>query len=362
MDVHPTKQVAETQSSKETAAIADTIKSLEASESTEEQVNQPQTADSEMVLDQNFQEEVKDTGLESIGDVNFEQIIDEYDQKNKAAREELESPYDTEFKIKIIKRFQLNQLADEAHIVFLGFEPNDIKIDQTKSMKLADFNETNCGLPSMPDDDLVSLLGFEADDSNEEGSQSNNLDNLSKKDTAATLHAFDDMPAQCLRTIKKLVLESIEEKLPLFDEQVQQSLQDQLPSMVVEPMNKQFHAFNILESRRFVTLYKELSKVIQNKMGVTIKKKVCKEMEAVSNKLASIQSTVATNSKHVWDLRLMFKDMVLLLEEAKFFRKANGEGGVGEKQPETPTEEKDAPNLDQPQGEQHSGDATLANA
>ncbi|GKA41730.1 retrovirus-related pol polyprotein from transposon TNT 1-94 [Tanacetum coccineum] len=70
------------------------------------------------VLDQNVQEEVKESGLESMGDVTFEQIMDEYDQKNKAAQEVPESPYDTESEIKIIKRFQPSPATDEISLHF----------------------------------------------------------------------------------------------------------------------------------------------------------------------------------------------------------------------------------------------------
>ncbi|GJS04499.1 hypothetical protein Tco_0321007 [Tanacetum coccineum] len=59
----------------------------------------------------------------------------------------------------------------------------------------------------------------------------------------------------------------------------------------------------------------------------------------------------------------MFKDMVLLLEAAEVFKNANAEGEKWEKNnPKTPTEEKDAQNPDQTQGEQHSGDATMDNS
>ncbi|GJU97618.1 hypothetical protein Tco_1326889 [Tanacetum coccineum] len=68
-------------------------------------------------------------------------------------------------------------------------------------------------------------------------------------------------------------------------------------------------------------------------MGVSSKKKVRKGMEAVSDKLALVQST------------------------------ANAEGEKWKKNnPETPTEEKDAQNPDQTQGKHESGDATMANA
>ncbi|GKA66110.1 hypothetical protein Tco_0765918 [Tanacetum coccineum] len=70
----PTTQVAETQSAEETMAIADATKCLDVFESIEEQV-----------LDQNVQEEVKEPGLESMRDVTFDHIMDETDQKNKAA-------------------------------------------------------------------------------------------------------------------------------------------------------------------------------------------------------------------------------------------------------------------------------------
>ncbi|GJU28923.1 hypothetical protein Tco_1172512 [Tanacetum coccineum] len=126
-----------------TSATADATQSLGASESAEDQVNQPQIADAE-------------------------KIMDEYDQKNKAAQEDPEKPYYTEFEIKIIKRFQHSQPADDdAQITFLGFKPY-IEIDQTS--KKANSDETDSGLQSMPDDDLASLSGFEAKDSDNEDS------------------------------------------------------------------------------------------------------------------------------------------------------------------------------------------------
>ncbi|GKF65763.1 hypothetical protein Tco_0192280, partial [Tanacetum coccineum] len=65
----------------------DATKSLDTSESAEEQVNQPKT-------DEAKKEEVKESGLESMEDITFDQIIDEIDQKHKAT-EKPESPFDT---------------------------------------------------------------------------------------------------------------------------------------------------------------------------------------------------------------------------------------------------------------------------
>nr|GEZ97672.1 hypothetical protein [Tanacetum cinerariifolium]GEZ97683.1 hypothetical protein [Tanacetum cinerariifolium] len=82
------------------------------------------------------------------------------------------------------------------------------------------------------------------------------------------------LPQMIKEFIKQSVSESIKEKLPLFDAQVQQTLQDQLPSILLKPINKQFNAFNTMESHRFVTLQLELRKVIKTKVGVSVRYKI----------------------------------------------------------------------------------------
>ncbi|GJX69976.1 hypothetical protein Tco_0307147 [Tanacetum coccineum] len=52
-------------------------------------------------------------------------------------------------------------------------------------------------------------------------------------------------------------------------------------------------------------------------------------MQTVSDKLALVQSTIATNSQDVQDLKTMFTDMVSLLKTAEVFKKANAEGEKG---------------------------------
>ncbi|GJX29298.1 hypothetical protein Tco_0237377 [Tanacetum coccineum] len=292
-------------------------------------------------------EEVKESGLESMEDVTFDQIMDETDQKNKAA-ENPKSRFDTESKIKIIKRFPPSQPDDDAQITFLGAEP----YNQTKTKD----GDSDSRLCCMPDDDMVSLTGFGTPDS---------ADDDSKEGTGEMFYAFTDMPAQsdplghlheelCILnnkidqlesnitkkvtddiqsfvpsivanslkenmpgllskalkntlpqlikdSIKQSVSESIKEKLPVCTAQLQQSLQDQLLKILLR--NKEFNAFNTLENRMFVTLQQELGKVIKTKLGVSVKNKVHKGMKMVYDKLASVQSTVATNSQHVQYLR-----------------------------------------------------------
>ncbi|GJY79388.1 retrovirus-related pol polyprotein from transposon TNT 1-94 [Tanacetum coccineum] len=324
--ISPKKQVAKTQHAKEPVAIADATKSLGASESAKEQVNQPKAAEAE-------------------------KIIDEIDQKYKAAQETPKIPYDTESEINIIKKFQPRQLDDDAQIMFIGAEPSHFEYDQSKSI-MHGASDSDSGLCLMHDDDLASLTGFETPDS---------ADDDSKEGIAETFYASTNMPAQpdplgplheelCILntkidkknfpslllealkntlpqlikdSIKQSVSESIKEKLPVCAAHVQQSLQNQLLKILLNPMNKEFNALNTLESRRFVMLQKELSKVIRTKIGKLVKAKVRKGMSFVSDRLASVQSFIATNSQHVSDLRQAFQDMNFLLESAEVFKKAN---------------------------------------
>ncbi|GJV30909.1 hypothetical protein Tco_1391309 [Tanacetum coccineum] len=92
------------------------------------------------------------------------------------------------------------------------------------------------------------------------------------------------------------------------------------------PMNKEFNAFNKLESNMFCILQTELSKFIKTKMGKSVRMKVRKGMKEVRDKLKFCISTVDTNSQHIRDLQVQIKDMVSLLELAEVFKKANAEG------------------------------------
>ncbi|GKA43908.1 retrovirus-related pol polyprotein from transposon TNT 1-94, partial [Tanacetum coccineum] len=253
----PKTQVAETRHAEEIVATADATKSLDTSESEKEQVQ-----------DQNVQEEVKESGLESMEDVIFDQIMDEIDQKDKVA-EKPENPFDTESEIKIIKTFQPSQPDDDTQITFMGAEPYNQKY-------LKD-GDSDSGLCSMPNDDLVSLTGFETPDS---------ADDDSKEGTGETLCASADMPAQ------SDPFGHLHEVICILDNKI-----DQLESSITKKVTDDIHS------------------------------------SVVSNKLASVQSTVATNSQHVQDLSSMYKDMVFLLEAAEVFKKANAEGEKGSSPP-----------------------------
>nr|GEU38605.1 hypothetical protein [Tanacetum cinerariifolium] len=170
------------------------------------------------------------------------------------------------------------------------------------------------------------------------------IDQKNKEGTAETFNAFTNMPAQSdplghlheeLRTlntkidqlesniskkdsIKQSVLKSFKEKLPFFDAQVQQTLQDQLPSILFKPTNKQFNAFNTLESHRRVTLQQELSKVIKTKQGVSVRNKdlrlVFKDKQHKSFKKLMLRGRkVNTSEKKVTDDEPLVKKLKFLI-------------------------------------------------
>ncbi|GJZ81778.1 hypothetical protein Tco_0646772 [Tanacetum coccineum] len=117
----------------------------------EVQDNQPKAADATEVPEKIIEkEEVAEEQTLEIPTVA--QLLDEV---NKAAQETPDSPYDTESEIKVVKSFftsHLSKLQDQTM--------NDYK----ESGIQEDFDS---GLQSMPDDDLRSVSGFEAADSDD---------------------------------------------------------------------------------------------------------------------------------------------------------------------------------------------------
>ncbi|GJZ59361.1 hypothetical protein Tco_0615177 [Tanacetum coccineum] len=297
-------------------------------------------------LDQNVEEEVKDAGFVAIEEVTFKQIIDEVDSNTHGAQENTASPYDTESEIKIIKSYQVATISGSLFI------HRSSSYDQDKDAEEGDASGSLYGLRSIPDDDLASISGFETQDSadhvSKEGTetlhasadkpaQSNPLGHLHAElgilnikidqlESSISKKVDEDMKASLIKdSIKSSVSESISEELPQVEAQVQKNLHDQLPTILLKPMYKEFNAFNNLESQIFVLLQKELSKSLHNKMRTSIRLK---------------------------DLQIMFKDMVSLLEAAELFNKANAEGEKWEKNnPESPAEENDAQHPDQTKGE-----------
>nr|GEW21356.1 hypothetical protein [Tanacetum cinerariifolium] len=150
------KQVAETQHAEVTVATANATKSLEDFELAEEQGNQPSAAKTKKEPKKivEMEEDAEDQSMEI---PTIEQLLDEVDKQKKVVQETLESPYDTESKIKVVKSYFTSQIPKlQDHIMHDSGE--------------------SANYESIPEDDLRYVLGFEATDSDD--TQSNDVSHL----------------------------------------------------------------------------------------------------------------------------------------------------------------------------------------
>ncbi|GKB09262.1 probable linoleate 9S-lipoxygenase 5 [Tanacetum coccineum] len=155
----PREQTTDTQPVEEPVLIADTTQSLGASESAEEQGNQPKTADAK-------------------------KLMDEYEKKQGADKEKSKSPYDTELEIKFIKSFPVTTISGSLFI-------DQDMLGNTADLSLKDQlieEEIDSDLQSMSSDKVESVFGFKALDSDDEEN-----DNTETKIELAQRLAVEDM-------------------------------------------------------------------------------------------------------------------------------------------------------------------------
>nr|GEV07052.1 retrovirus-related Pol polyprotein from transposon TNT 1-94 [Tanacetum cinerariifolium] len=266
------------------------------------QGNQPKTADAAKVTVFKFKGHCtrpkccrgRDVGVHYLEEPTFEQLMDEVDNQNKAAQEQPESPYDTESEIKFVKSFKYSlstHLEDEEHddanITFIGSEPvNKDSVDY------------GFDLHFMPSDDMISLTDPFGHLRRELTTIFSKVDQL---ESCITKHVFEELkssvpslvsdalketlhgllvdalqvslPSMIQESVQNTVYEYMREQTSVFQAQVHQTLEEQLASLIYKPMNKQFNAFNKIESQRFVHLEKELSKCIKSKLSKFFREK-----------------------------------------------------------------------------------------
>ncbi|GJT45616.1 hypothetical protein Tco_0954331 [Tanacetum coccineum] len=186
-----------------------------------------------------------------------------------------ESLYDTEFEIKVVKRFQPPQSNDEDQITFLGlvYDKMDQRVEEL----------TNSDLHSMPDDEAESISGFEAADSKEEGTenikpkvtltQSKKATTNNILDEMADLKASTDKPSDPL--VPRIVVDAFEERMP---ELLSDTLINILPNIIKESIHEALLKF---DQRIQETL--EILTAIRAKVGKSVKKTLWKEMDIVKD-------------------------------------------------------------------------------
>ncbi|GKE05289.1 hypothetical protein Tco_1397307 [Tanacetum coccineum] len=170
------------------------------------------------VLDQNVEEEVKDTRFVVMEEFTFKQIIDEVDSKTQGAQENAESPFDTESEIKIIKSYQAATISGSLFInpsSLYDQDQNVINITP-KDAKEGEASKSLSGLRYMPDDDLASL-STQSDPLGHLQEELNLLNNkVDQLETSISKKVVDDIQSSIptIDSIKTFVSESIAEELP----------------------------------------------------------------------------------------------------------------------------------------------------
>nr|GEW88203.1 hypothetical protein [Tanacetum cinerariifolium] len=139
-------------------------------------------------------------------------------------------------------------------------------------------DNSNFDLHSMPDDELKSILEFKTTDSNNfhdnDVSTSNHIVQddyaFAKRLTLITNSLKEQLPRIHSATLKDclplIIQESLQTRIPSASEQFSKT-QTQLNKKVVKQMNIQFNISHVAQSNKFVTLQKELSKVIKSEVA-----------------------------------------------------------------------------------------------
>ncbi|GKB43946.1 hypothetical protein Tco_0888888, partial [Tanacetum coccineum] len=287
------KQVAEIQHAEVTVATTDPTKSLVASKLAEVQVNQPSAVETEKVLDQNVEEKVKDArfvAMETVAEeqsleiLTVEQLLDEADKLNKDVQVTLESPCDTESKIKIVKSFFIGHVSEIQDQIMHDSE--DIQED-------SDYE-------SIPEDDLTSVSGFEASDDTQRNDVSYS-DYIFQDDNASAerLSLPDHMDHIC-----EELTTALQEQLPGL---LSASLKDCLPSIIQESLQTPIPASSEQFAKKQTKLNKKnLSSALKSDMGQLVTSKVQSGMQDVRDNL---NSRVKSLGKFCLDVQSMYTQL-----------------------------------------------------
>ncbi|GJW60396.1 reverse transcriptase domain-containing protein [Tanacetum coccineum] len=114
---------------------------------------------------------------------------------------------------------------------------------------------------------------------------------------------FSQLPQKISSSI---IQESLQSHIPAVSEKFAKT-QTKLNKRAVKHLNRQFNISNVAQSKRFVTLQKELSKVI--------KSKVVKKVQVVG--LEGLKEDLQSQTKHISKYCLSFQDMQTQLQDVK---------------------------------------------
>ncbi|GKF64885.1 hypothetical protein Tco_0188333, partial [Tanacetum coccineum] len=101
---------------------------------------------------------------------------------------------------------------------------------------------------------------------------------------------------------------------------------DVVPEINLKPLNKEFNALNVLESRRFVTLQKKLTKAIKTKVGKSVQQSVKGEIKNVHELFKYSIKQLDKIDVNLRELVNLIRDLVLLIDTTSASSKVSLEG------------------------------------
>ncbi|GKA26734.1 hypothetical protein Tco_0712843 [Tanacetum coccineum] len=215
-------QVTDTQPAKELATIANATQSINAFKSAKELGNHLEPVNAEKVQESIFEYEVKDYRITSIRNISFEELFNQHENKD-ADKENYESPFDIESKIKFIGKEVLMTTEHKEELS---------KTDEDTTNKV-----TN---------ELVDIANSQDDN----------------------LNASANKPPYSSK----------------FDKHVKKTLKAQVPDLIQKPLNKELNALNTLEYNRMADLQKKPIKEINTKVGISVQRSIRKEVKPSETK------------------------------------------------------------------------------
>ncbi|GJV06485.1 hypothetical protein Tco_1344141 [Tanacetum coccineum] len=270
-------------------SLSETSVYLDAFESAEVQVNQPKDAASTEVLDQNVMEETEKADDDSRIIPTMEDLLNELDKRTKAAQSNIESIYDTESEILVVKSFAktqlLAQMSDDIIRSPSGAElfASDNDADDTHSKHQSDANnedrvdasaQNNPDLQSLHDHldhvcENVTMLHNKVADLEDSVTSKVYKDIQSSVPAMITTALKEQMPGllsaalqECLPNILK---ETMQSHASAISEQLAQS-QTQLSRQLKKRINKHFHLADQTKTKKFVVPERALTREIHSKL------------------------------------------------------------------------------------------------
>ncbi|GKC57228.1 hypothetical protein Tco_1084826 [Tanacetum coccineum] len=202
------------------------------------------------------------------------------------------------------------------------------------------------------------------------------------------------LPKLLSDTLKNILLDllkdSVKNALPKFGKGVKKILKAEVDDLIIKPLHTESNALNTLESRRFITLQKQLTKAIHSTVGKSVQRNVKKQISTVNELLRwnaknqimlikyleemvhsliriprdimvvnakQLQSKVEKNATDILELVNLIRELVSMIDPIPASPKAATEGENVSSQPKSDQVKENKPTAEA-QGEQVINDST----